>query len=314
MKDKKFFGMIPLSLLAAALLGTGVWAASPDTGTTPVQITVTVSANGQHNPPQLTRRDVAVYENNQRRPVLDLTPLGSSAKGSDLAILIDGSLRSTVALQFNDIRNFIDSLPASTAVGVAYSAYGTARFAQNFATDRAAAKAALRIPEGPINVGGSIYQSVTNLAKHWPADGHARSALLVSDGLDINRGLYETNPTLNPDLDEAIAESQKAGVTIYTIYANGATSLTQNLILLNNGQSMLTRLASETGGESYFQGDETPVSFRPFLDQLRDSLSRQYILTFEAAPHAEEGRLRVTTETPHVRIDAPARVWVNGQK
>jgi hypothetical protein len=314
MKIKNVLGILAAAASTIVVLCMGLWAAGPDTGSSPVQITVTVSSRGRQFAAQLSRRDVTVFENKQRRPVLDLTPVGSSARGTDLAILVDGSLRSNIALQFNDLRNFIDSLPPSTSVGIAYSQYGTERFVQGFTTNRQATEAGLRLPEGPINVGGSIYQSVSSLAKHWPADGRARSVLLISDGLDIWRGLSETNPVLNPDLDEAIAESQKAGVTVYAIYANGATDLTRNLILLNNGQSMLARLASETGGEAYFQGDETPVAFRPFLTEMRATLEQQYILTFEAIPGTEEGRLRITTELPHVHIDAPASVWHNEGK
>jgi hypothetical protein len=309
MKIKNVLGILAASASTIAVLCMGLWAASPDTGSSPIQVTVTVSSRGRQFAGPLSRRDVTVFENNQRRQVLDLTPVSSSASGTDLAILIDGSLRSQIALQFDDLRNFIDSLPPSTSVGVAYSQYGTERFVRGFTTNRQAAEAALQLPEGQINAGGSIYQSVSSLAKHWPDDGRARTVFLISDGLDTWRGLSETSPTLNPDLDEAIAESQKAGVTVYAIYANGATDLTSSVVLLNNGQSMLTRLASETGGEAYFQGSETPVAFRPFLAQILDTIEHQYILTFEAIPKTEEGRLRITTELPHVHIDAPASVW-----
>lgn len=302
--------VVAMAVITGVLSGPALQAATPDTGSNPVRVTVTVSSRNHQMPPTLTARDVMVFANNQRRPVLDLEPLVGSAQGSDLAILIDGSLGSAVTLQFPDLRSFIGSLPASTQVGVAYAEYGSARFTQNFTGDREKAEAALRIPEGAVNTGASIYQSVADLAKHWPADGRARSALVVSDGLDINRGLSETLPMLNPDLNEAIRQAQKAGVTIYTLYAGGAARLTHNLFLLNNGQSMLTRLADETGGEAYFQGNQTPVSFAPFLDRLHQALSRQYILTFDAAPKAEEARLRVSTELPHVAISAPAEVWV----
>jgi hypothetical protein len=302
-----------LLLPVAVLIGTGSWAANPDGANSRVQVTVTVSGTGKQNPPRLRSHDVMVFEDNQRRPVLDLTPVSTSAQGSDLAILIDGSLASQVALQFDDVRAFIGNLPASTMVGVAYAEYGSARFAQNFTADRQTAQAALRIPEGAVNVGGSIYQSVADLARLWPTDGRSRSVLVISDGLDINRGLSETLPTLNPDLADAISQAQRANLTVYAIYAGGATGLTRDLFLLNNGQSSLTRLAFGTGGEAYFQGSQTPVAFSPFLRQVSDRLSQQYTLTFEAA-NTVPGSLRVTTEIPHVRLEAPARVWVSESK
>lgn len=296
------------------LVSSLVWAAAPPATTAPVQVTVTVTETDHQPLPQLTRQDLMVFQNSDRRPVVSLEPVSASTKGLDFAILIDGSLRSAVSLQFPDIRRFVASLPASTRVGVAYAEYGRARFTQDFTTDHAKAEDALSIPEGRINTGASIFQSVSDLVEHWPSDGRARSALLVSNGVDIYRGLTDTLPPLNPDLDEAIHQAQKAGVVVYTIYAGGAARFTHNWFLLNNGQSMLSRLAEETGGEPYFEGNETPVSFSPFLKQLSNALGRQYVLTFEAMPMAKPGnaRLRITTELPHVRIAAPAEVQVPG--
>jgi len=299
-----------MSLVMTASLA---WAGEPTTMTTsPVQVTVTVTGTDHQPLPKLTRQDLMVFENNERRPVVSLQPVIASAKGLDLAILIDGSLGSSVSLQFPDIRQFIAGLPPSASVAVAYAEYGRARFTQDFTSDRALAENALSIPQGRVNAGASIFQSVTDLVKHWPADGRARSVLLVSNGVDINRGVSETVPTLNPDLNEAILEAQKAGVVVYAIYAGGAARFTHQWYLLGNGQSMLARIADETGGEVYFQGNETPVSFSPFLKQVSNALHRQYTLTFEAMSMAKPGdaQLRVRTELPHVHIGAPAVVQV----
>lgn len=66
------------------------------------------------------------------------------------------------------------------------------------------------------------------------------------------------------------------------------------------------------GGEAYFEGTRTPVAYKPFLDQLRASLGRQYLLTFEAESRggAHDAALRVTTELPHVKIAAPGRARI----
>ena len=285
-------------------------AAAPDTGTTAVRVTVTVSGRrtGQH----VTAHDVQVYQNSLRRPVIDWTPVADSPQGMDFAILIDDSLRSEVSLQFPDIRNFIEQLPASTQVGVAYAEYGAAVFKQPFTADRHLAAAALQVPEGRTAAGGSIYQSVSDLVRVWPSDGRLRVALVVSYGVDIWRGLADTNPMLNPDLEAAIHQAQASGVTVYTIFAGSSVGFEHAPILNLNGQSCLARLASETGGQAYFQGTRTPVAFKPFLNQLRASLGRQYLLTFEAEARGEahDARLRVTTELPHVKVVAPSQVRV----
>jgi hypothetical protein len=282
----------------------------PNTATSPVQVTVTET---DHHPLNgLTGHDLMVFENNQRRPVVSLEPVSASTRGLDLAILIDGSLGGSLSLQFPDIRRFVTSLPVSAAVGFAYAESGRARFTQDFTADHARAEDGLSIPQGRVNAGASIFQSVTDLVKHWPEDERARSVLLVSNGVDINRGFSETVSTLNPDLNEAILQAQKAGVVVFAIYAGGAARFTHQWFLLANGQSMLSRIADETDGEAYLQGNETPVSFSPFLKQFSEALRGQYVLTFEAMYMAKPGqaKLRVNTELPHIHIGAPAVVQV----
>jgi hypothetical protein len=301
-----------LYFLGFFLLISGAAMAAPDTGTTPVRVTVTVSGPEQQLAHPLTARDVQVYQDRRLRPVIDWTPVAETRDGFDLAILIDDSVGRNIALQFPDIRTFIDGLPANTNVGVAYAEFGAARFKQPFTLDRNLAEGALQIPEGRVDVGGSIYQSVTDLVKHWPSDGRVRVALLVSDGVDVNRGLSETDPALNPDLSDAIHEAQTAGVTFYAIFAGSSARFEHRGELNLNGQGSLNRLASETGGEAYFQGTRTPISYKPFLAQLRGTLGRQYVLTFaaEARNDARNSDLRVTTEVPHVKVTAPSQVHV----
>jgi len=291
-------------LLVFSFLGR---ATAPDTGTTPVRVTVTVSGLQP-----VTAHDVQVYQNSLRRPVIDWTPVAASPQGMDFAILIDDSLRSEVALQFSDIRNFIDELPASAQVGVAYAEYGAAVFKQPLNADHRLAAAALQVPDGKIAAGDSIYQSVSDLIRVWPSDGRVHAALVVSYGVDIWRGLEDTNPELNPDLDAAIHQAQASGVTVYAIFAGSSVGFEEAPVLNLNGQSSLERLASETGGEAYFQGTRTPIAFRPFLNQLRERLGRQYVLTFEADARRQpqNAALHVTTELPHVKVSAPSQVHI----
>jgi len=301
-----------LPLLTVCLLVSGICAiaVTPDVGTAPVRVTVTLS--GPQTSAPVTAKDVQVYQNSQRRPVLDFMPVADSPQGMDFAILIDDSVRSEVTLQYPDIRQFIASLPASTQVGVAYAEYGAAVFNQPFSADHSRAAAALQLPQGRIAAGGSLYQSVSDLVQDWPNDGRVRVALVVSYGVDIWRGLADTSPEINPDLTAAIHQAQASGVMIYTIFAGSSVGFEHGPMLNLNGQGSLARLASATGGESYFQGTRTPVAFKPFLNRLRASLNRQYLLTFEAearnAPH--EAPLRVTTEVPNVKIVAPSEVRV----
>jgi VWFA-related protein len=276
------------------------------------QITVTVRTRQPGAYPVVSPDDVRVYENNKSRPVVSWVPARAQSGPLDLTILMDDSIRAKVGLQFKDLADFLQTLPAGTRVRVAYASDGGNRIVRDFTSDYPLAAKALRLPMGSTMAGGSIYESVADLLKNWPRDGNRRGLLVISDGIDINQGFVDSQPTLNIELQRAIDLAQSTNVPIYTIFARGARSLERNWFLLNNGQSCLLRLTSETGGQSYFQGTRTPLAFAPFLKQFANDLRHQYVLTFQPlpAPRAGYQRLRVTTEIPEVHLFAPTRVFI----
>ncbi len=296
--------MMALPGLSAAL------PAPPDLGVAHVTVTVEVRHPGAN--PLVTPQDVKVYEANQGRPVVSW--VAAKASGPlDLTILLDESISGKVGLQFKDLANFFPTLPAATRVRVAYASYGTIRVAQNFTTDYPLAAKALQLPVGSSAAGGSIYQSVVDVIKHWPQQSDRRALLLISDGVDINTGYQESYPSLNPDLQNAINVAQSSNIPVYTIFVRGPRMLERNWFLFDNGQGCLARLASESGGQSFFEGTYTPIDFAPYLKQLSSDLHNQYVLTFQVLPASGAGYrpLRVTTEVPGVRLLAPTRVFVS---
>ena len=277
------------------------------------RVTVTLHTRQPGPVPILTVRDVKVYENNRSLPVKSWIAAEAQTAPLDLTIVLDDSIRSSVSLQFGDLAAFLPSLPAGTRVRVAYAEYGGDRIAQDFTADYPLAARALRIPLGTTMAGGSIYQSVAHLLKHWPNDGNRRALLLISDGTDFNQGYVESDPVLNTELQRAIDLAQSGDVPVYTLFARGAFSLERNWYLFDNGQSCLLRLSTQTGGQSYFMGTLTPLSFAPYLRQLSNDLHHEYVLTFLAASRPRSGgyqRIRVTTEVPGISLSAPARVYV----
>jgi VWFA-related protein len=273
--------------------------------------TVTVTPRRPGASAELSAADVRVYENGQRRPVLEWQSAKSAGAPLDLAILMDDSLSSNAGSQLSDLRQFVLSQPAGTRVGIAYGTHGNASVLQSFTTDHQRAAQALRLPVGRVNQVSSIYRSLADLVKHWPESGHRRAVLVVTDGIDLRDGAYESAPGLNSDLHQAIAAAQRAGVAVYTIFAKTADGYDGNTYLVTNGQSCLGMLASQTGGQAYLEGLQTPLDFAPYLQQMRASLARQYLLTYAAQPGAPGYRnLRVTTEQPNVKLAAPAQVYV----
>jgi len=91
-----------------------------------------------------------------------------------LAILIDDSLDSEVASQWNDVRQFILAQPQTTSIAVGYASNATVRVAQDFTTNHELAAKALRFPIGR-SAESSPYLSVIDWMKRWPRrETHAR--------------------------------------------------------------------------------------------------------------------------------------------
>ena len=277
-----------------------------------VQVTVTAQGLKGNTAPTLKPDDVMVFQNDARRPVVSWVPAQGKEAGLDLAILIDDSLGSSVDNQLPDLARFIRDLPSTTRGEIAYAANGMARSSQGFTSDYALAAKALHIPVGQVAGGASIYQSLGSLLKHWPHDGNRKAVLLISNGIDLYNGLVESEPTQNITLQQAINSAHRRNVTVYSIFANDSMGYSGDLVLLNNGQGCLERLAYETGGKAYFQGNQTPLSFAPYLDKLAKALDHQYLLTFRAQLNSKDHfqPLRVSTEVPGVKLIAPLRVYV----
>ena len=133
-----------------------------------------------------------------------------------------------------------------------------------------------------------------------------RAVLLVSDGLDISRGVDSSSPSQSVDLQRAINDSQRRGVAVYCFYAP-TTTAAANPILITNAQSSLLRLSDETGGIAFFQGTGAPVSFRPFIRELDIALQKQAALTF-LSTHVKKGfhKIEVKSSTPGVKVAYPS--------
>ncbi len=70
--------------------------------------------------------------------------------------------------------------------------------------------------------------------------------------------------------------------------------------------------AGQSGGESFYLGYGSAVSFGPYLDNLSRILNHQYLLTFLAQPEKKDSmqKVKVTTEIPNAQLVAPDEVYV----
>lgn len=231
-----------------------------------------------------------------------------------LAVLIDDSLDSEIANQWNDLKAFFAGQPDSTYISVAYARNGTAMLAQDFTNDHELAAKALRIPLGGGGAFSSPYLALLDLMKRLPSSADRLSILLISSGIDYFRGDFG-NRSL--DLDSNISRAQKQNINIWTIYAPDAGHRGRGFFLTFRAQSNLSQLSDETGAESFYLGTGAPVTLKPYFDELSTHLSNQYLLTFKASGGAK-GRFErvrvVATEMPSVEFLAAPQAFLPGVK
>jgi hypothetical protein len=302
-----------LLIFAAVLASLFPTHAQDQASSSNVQVTTVVTALGPKYsaPPALGKQDINVTEGKQKREVTNWVPAQGDKAALQLAIVIDDADSQDLATQLGDLKNFISSQPAGTAIGVFYASNGTVQPASQFSTDHEAVAKSVRIPLGYTGAYSSIYLSVMSLMKGWPVTGGARrEILLIADGIDRFRGDYP----ISPDVDSTIINAQRAGIMIHTLFASGVGRATRNSFRLNLGQSNLAKIADATGGEAFFQGFFTPVSYAPFLQQLDMVLKNQYWLSWATErvkkPKGELRGFKVRTEQRGVDISAADKVFV----
>jgi hypothetical protein len=244
--------------MSKLLLGLAFLAGAASTGVTPVEMVVSVEARHGGNVPALNKPDFIVRQGNKRLDVRDAVPLQGNDAGLELYVLLDDASEWTLGSELADLRTFIESQPASTAVGVGYMRNGTVFTAENLTKDHARAAKALRLPLGSA---ASPYLSLSDLVKRWPASAGRREVIMVTSGADSLGG----DGPMNPYLDSAIADAQRAGMIVYAIYSPGMGHSGHSYWRTNWGQNYLAELADETGGEAYMLGFGTPVSIAPYL-------------------------------------------------
>ena len=135
---------------------------------------------------------------------------------------------------------------------------------------------------------------------------------MVSDGIDR---YYESSDLQDPYLAAAIEDAQRAGVVVFVIYTRAAGHYRHSYWRTFWGQVYLSRVADETGGESYYIGfTGAPVTFVPYLDDLAERLTHQYLLMFSAKPQKNNGLqpVKVVTEVPNAELVSANRVYVTG--
>lgn len=251
------------------------------------QAIVTVNAK---SPQPLTTQNLKVRVNNHETPLTAVEPV--KPNGTQVALLIDDGLRTSVGRLLPDIRNFVQSLPEGTEILIGYMQNGRVVSQQPFSTDHKAAAANLRLPVGSPGLSASPYFCLSDFVKNWPGSkegardqgsvvaAKARFVIMITNGVDPYNGSVSPMNQNSVYVDNSIRDAQRAGVPVYTIYytnagiRGGAASF--------SGQSYLAKVSDETGGQAYFQGMGNPVSLTPFFERFTKSVSESFVATFPA--------------------------------
>jgi hypothetical protein len=294
-----FLGALLLSLTGFANAQTS----SSGSGT--VTFTVTAVGKKQEAPP-IAKDDVQLFQGKERKQIADWK------KGEELylAILIDSAIDQNSGGQWDYLKEFISAQPANTFIALGYLQNNTTLVAQDFTQNKELVNKALRIPIGTAALGSSPYLSIIDMLKRWPNTGPRRSIVVITSGIDYFRG--PGSGPIYPDADPLIQRAERQNTNIWSIYYPSSGHRGRAFFLVNTAQINIDKVSEETGAESYFLGYGTPVSIKPYLDEISTHLNNQYLLTF-AGSGGSKGKfqsIKVKTELPDVEFMAPSAVFL----
>jgi hypothetical protein len=262
--------------------------------------------------PNVTQQDITqVKVNGKDVKVTSFAALRGQQNPVELVVMIDDSARTSLGRQLNDIDQFVRSLPANVAVGIAYMENGRAVFTGPLTLDRAQALKALHLPSGAAGVDSSPYFCLSDLARRWPSQNRAarREVVMLTDGVDNYEHRFDPD---DPYVQAAITDSIRAGLVVYSIYWKDLGRFDSTYYANNSGENLLTEVTESTGGRNFWQGLGNPVSFQPYFDELVRRLNNQYEIGFAAPlngkPEVETFKLKLTA--PGADVEAPQQVLV----
>ena len=261
--------------------------------------------------PNVSAQDMTVKVNGKDSKVTNFSALRGSKDVVELVVLIDGSARTSLGRQLEDIAQFVKNLPPNTRATVGYMQNGNTSLAGPFTADHAEVLRGLHLPAGSAGTNGSPYFCLSDLAKRWPSNDRdaRREVVMITNGVD------EYNRRFDPDdpyVQASIADAVRARIVVYSIYWRDQGRADQTRYANDTGQNLMQIVTQATGGKSFWEGTGNPVSFQPYLEELTRRLQNQYELSFvvpmNGKPQVEN--LKLKFKAPGSEVDAPQQVYV----
>lgn len=266
-------------------LGLSAWLLLANTGGPAlVHLQITVEPR-QGATPEINLDTVHVTQAGKTDRVRGLEPLRDGA-GLQVMLLLDDGADPAIGSQFSEIKAFLNGLPAGASAGLGYIRGDAVQVAAPMSTDLGRTAGALRLPLGEFGINPSPYEAIGELAQHWPSEAPAtrREIVMITPGLE----LLDTPGPLDPFMARAIAALQKAGIPVFDIFTPAAGHWGHVFWRDLMGQSQLSQLSDETGGEGYMMGYGVQFLNAPLKD-IRRKLDNQYELSFEVQPGTKTG-------------------------
>jgi hypothetical protein len=261
--------------------------------------------------PNVSQQSLRVEVNGKLSQISNWQPLRGPQATVELVLLVDDGARVSLGREFDDIRQFIQSLPPNVKISFAHMQNGRAALAGPFTADHAKAAQQLHLPLGAPGYSASPYFCLSDLAKSWPsADRSARrEVIMITDGVDYYHLQYDPE---DPYVQAAIQDSVRAHLVVYSIYWRNTGPADRSWYENNAGQNLLLEVTNSTGGNSYWEGFGNPVSMQPFFDDFDRRLNNQYELDFTAPLRGkgEVASLKVKVSANDVKTTGPQKTWL----
>jgi len=261
---------------------------------------VTVEPRNGASLPTLKESDVIAHQGSTRLRVTGMTACQGENAAMELFLVLDDA-SSPSGWRLDDLRRFINDQPATASIAIGHMHNGMVETTVKFTLDHALVAQSLRLPLGA--GAASPYLALSDMIKHWQGHAERREVVLITSGIDS-----ESGNVVNPHVDTAIANAQREGIIVHTIYIPGVGGASGLL----SGQSFLEQLATGTGGKAFTPLSNRADSLRPVLEDLGRRLEHQYRVTLVPKSGEKAGLkdVKLVIETPNTGLIYAKRMFV----
>ena len=283
--------------------------------------------------PPLTQSDIASIKiGGKEAPITAFEPVLKGSHKLQLLVVLDSMQMLGAKGQFEDIENFLHSLPVNVDIGVGWLLQSQVKIVQPFTSDRELVYKAF-VPQtrqqaaNPKNDNGNEFACLRWLSSHWPGGADPKTlkaVLMFSDGIIRNNGQSQGGvggsagtasvaDEYNPDVEGASQLLQRASIVPYPFYWLDPIVPDPNRDEGGSlvGQQNFAQLITDTDGAALYDGMFAPGSLTPLLNRLYSVLASEAVVTVTAPykPGRFE-RLDLKSTRDDIDIHGPDNVMV----